>query len=290
MAQGWRTDTYRSLATQNTHVLTIDYRGFGKSTGSPTETGLIIDGVALVNWVLQVAEIPPERIVIVGQSLGTAVASAVGLHFAEGSTSLLPAGISEVQARSQLSIHQAHSDQPPTIFASIILVAPFYSLPSLLLTYHIGGFLPILLPLRPFPRLAHRVTAQMTDKWPTAERLAGYGSAIATAYSEIGTSKRGRGALQLFHAFDDADISHRQTEMICRRLLEDKGAENCPNSPGIFETTEEGMPSLRFEIVSQGGWSAPHVYSSPKPFRLTSSRTQPDCHLFPGNFRGTARL
>lgn len=53
-------------AKPNTHILTIDYRGFGHSSGSPTEAGLIVDGVALVDWVLNVAGIPPERIVILG--------------------------------------------------------------------------------------------------------------------------------------------------------------------------------------------------------------------------------
>ncbi|KAK5004087.1 hypothetical protein LTR28_009360, partial [Elasticomyces elasticus] len=83
--------TYRSLTgIPNTHVLTIDYRGFGLSTGSPTEAGLITDGVALVNWVIDVAGIPPDRIVILGQSLGTAVASAVALRFADPASDLFP--------------------------------------------------------------------------------------------------------------------------------------------------------------------------------------------------------
>lgn len=54
-------------AKPNTHILTIDYRGFGHSTGSPTEAGLILDGVTLVDWVMKVAGIPPERIVILGR-------------------------------------------------------------------------------------------------------------------------------------------------------------------------------------------------------------------------------
>ena len=70
VSQGWRTDTYRALssaASNRVHILAFDYRGFGWSTGSPTEEGLLNDGVAVVNWALQVAEIPPHRIVLVGQ-------------------------------------------------------------------------------------------------------------------------------------------------------------------------------------------------------------------------------
>lgn len=65
-------------AKPNTHVLTIDYRGFGHSTGSPTEAGLIVDGVSLVDWVMTVAGIPAERIVILGTLLSKASHSTFG--------------------------------------------------------------------------------------------------------------------------------------------------------------------------------------------------------------------
>ena len=84
VAQGWRTDTYRALAAgapDRIHVLAFDYRGFGHSSGTPTEQGLITDGIAVVQWAIEVAKVPPERIVLVGQSLGTAVATAVAEHF-----------------------------------------------------------------------------------------------------------------------------------------------------------------------------------------------------------------
>jgi abhydrolase domain-containing protein 12 len=86
IVQGWRTETYRALYAANTsniHILAIDYRGFGLSTGYPTELGLIIDGIAAVNWALEVAKVPADRIVIVGQSLGTGVAAGVVEHFAK---------------------------------------------------------------------------------------------------------------------------------------------------------------------------------------------------------------
>ena len=55
VAQGWRTDTYRAIASganDKTHVIAVDYRGFGYSTGSPTEQGLITDGVTVVEWAM----------------------------------------------------------------------------------------------------------------------------------------------------------------------------------------------------------------------------------------------
>src|SRR5450432_3228830 len=89
VAQGWRTDVYRSLSdgsTPNIHVIAPDYRGYGYSSGAPSEEGIITDAVATVNWALHVAKVPPQRIIIVGQSLGTGVTSAVVEHFAKAGT------------------------------------------------------------------------------------------------------------------------------------------------------------------------------------------------------------
>ncbi len=171
VAQGWRTDTYRSLSsgsTEKIHVLTVDYRGFGYSTGSPTEEGLITDGVSLVNWALHVARIPPERIVLLGQSLGTAVTTAVAEHFAVRT--------------------------PEVEFAGIVLVAPFSDLPTLMLTYSAGGIFPVLSPLRPYPRFQKLFLGWLVDDWNTARRLASF----------VRSSHNVR--LTLIHARNDFDI------------------------------------------------------------------------------------
>src|SRR5687768_13624940 len=83
VAQAVRPDAYHTLTdTSDYHLLAIDYRGFGKSTGTPTENGLVHDGIAAVSWAMDVAGIPSDRIVIMGQSLGTAVTAGVAEHFA----------------------------------------------------------------------------------------------------------------------------------------------------------------------------------------------------------------
>lgn len=53
--------------------LLVDYRGFGGNPGTPTEAGLFMDGLAGLNW-LRAEGIAENRIVIYGESLGTAVA------------------------------------------------------------------------------------------------------------------------------------------------------------------------------------------------------------------------
>lgn len=53
--------------------LFIDYRGYGKSSGSPSEQGLYRDAEAAWAWAIQ--QYAPENIVLFGRSLGTGVAS-----------------------------------------------------------------------------------------------------------------------------------------------------------------------------------------------------------------------
>jgi len=50
------------------NVLAIDYRGYGRSEGTPDEPGLYRDARAAYDWL--VAKRPAERIVVLGKSLG----------------------------------------------------------------------------------------------------------------------------------------------------------------------------------------------------------------------------
>ena len=239
----------------------MDYRGFGKSTGSPTEAGLITDGVALVDWVLDVAKVPPERVVLLGQSLGTAVASATALRFADPGHDLFPPSSSGKGDDENTALLSQARQREATTFAGIVLVAPFSSLPSLLLTYRIGGIFPILLPLRPIPPLARFLTNQMTDKWPTADRLAAYYTALKNSpelHSSGSGGSRRMGKLQVVHAVNDFDISYHQTEIICQRMFGGEGgkAGRCVDGSkgaSVLDVRDEGRVGVRFEILEQGG-------------------------------------
>jgi hypothetical protein len=63
------------LTADGTGLLALCYRGFGGSTGTPTEDGLIRDALAAYDFAA--ARIPASRIVLFGESLGTAVAVAL---------------------------------------------------------------------------------------------------------------------------------------------------------------------------------------------------------------------
>ena len=178
VAQGWRTDTYRALsssAPDKIHVLTIDYRGYGLSTGSPNEKGLITDGVTAVQWALDIAHIPPERIVLLGQSLGTAVATAVAEHF----------------------FVAEHIE-----FKGLILIAAFSDIPTLMSTYAIGGIIPILSPLRPYPFLRNFFARRIQETWFTANRL----STLVRRSTSVN--------LYLIHSKNDFDIPWTHSDML----------------------------------------------------------------------------
>jgi fermentation-respiration switch protein FrsA (DUF1100 family) len=54
-------------------VLIVDYRGYGRSTGKPTESGTYRDAQAAWNYLLGERQASPGQIVIFGRSLGGAV-------------------------------------------------------------------------------------------------------------------------------------------------------------------------------------------------------------------------
>src|ERR1700690_1909535 len=70
-----RVDRFTWLTADGTGLLALCYRGYGGSTGTPTEDGLIRDAGAAYDFAR--ARYPAKRIVLFGESLGTAVAVAL---------------------------------------------------------------------------------------------------------------------------------------------------------------------------------------------------------------------
>lgn len=54
----------------NADVLVLDYRGYGKSGGTPDEPGLLADAEAALEWLNQRTGTSPEDVIVVGHSLG----------------------------------------------------------------------------------------------------------------------------------------------------------------------------------------------------------------------------
>jgi abhydrolase domain-containing protein 12 len=235
IAQAIRPASYHALTyTSRYHVLAIDYRGFGRSTGSPTEKGLIIDAATVVNWAVQTAGVPPSRIVILGQSLGTAVSTAAAEYFAKEGTD----------------------------FAGIVLVSGFSSLPTMLSHYAISGYVPIMLPFRVWPWLLHQVMRVIVDKWESANRL--------REITQIVKARNGRLRLHLVHAKNDWDIPcHEDDKLFAgavgglvgegqrlsdERLASEKLAKTANRGKHSFVTTwADGDIVIRQELFPHGG-------------------------------------
>jgi len=52
---GWRPPSYRAMhagASDHIHISAIDYRGFGASSGVPSEAGLLTDALTLADWIM----------------------------------------------------------------------------------------------------------------------------------------------------------------------------------------------------------------------------------------------
>jgi uncharacterized protein len=63
-------------------VLAFDYRGYGRSSGRPSERGTYLDARAALAALRRRPGVDPRRVVYVGESLGGAVALELALHAA----------------------------------------------------------------------------------------------------------------------------------------------------------------------------------------------------------------
>jgi uncharacterized protein len=76
-----RLDSLRIFNHLGLAVLILDYRGYGQSTGQPTEHGTYEDARAAWRHLVEERGIPAERIVVFGRSLGGAVATWLATEF-----------------------------------------------------------------------------------------------------------------------------------------------------------------------------------------------------------------
>lgn len=78
----WRVDRFRALTGDGTGLVALSYRGYGGSSGRPTEAGLISDASAAYAFAL--ARYGAPRIALWGESLGSGVAIALAAEHPVG--------------------------------------------------------------------------------------------------------------------------------------------------------------------------------------------------------------
>jgi pimeloyl-ACP methyl ester carboxylesterase len=71
----WREERFCDLIHDGSGLVALSYRGYGGSSGRPTEKGLIEDAKAI--YTFAAARYPAERLVLWGESLGSALAVAL---------------------------------------------------------------------------------------------------------------------------------------------------------------------------------------------------------------------
>lgn len=218
IASGFRPDSYRALysaAPDKIHVVTVDYRGYGLSSGTPSEEGLLLDALALTNWATNEAGISASRIAIFAQSLGTAVAISLSEHLA--------------------------SRPDPISFSGTVLVASFSDVATLTATYRIGGVIPVLSPLAAAPKLLTFFQKFLRSTWMSKDRIARF----------IQTSEKGGEPyhLTLIHAEDDSDIPYNHTEVVYWHAV------NATVPTGISYDELEDEKAAKKTDLGSSGWS-----------------------------------
>ncbi len=70
-----RLDTIRIFHELGFNFFIFDYRGYGQSTGKPSEEGTYLDSESAVDYLINELKFKPEEIIIMGRSLGGPIAA-----------------------------------------------------------------------------------------------------------------------------------------------------------------------------------------------------------------------
>lgn len=92
-----RLDSIRIFHEMGLNVFIIDYRGYGESSGRPSEEGTYRDARAAWDYLTGNRAIPPHRIVLFGRSLGASVAAWLARQTAPAAL-ILESAFTSVQA------------------------------------------------------------------------------------------------------------------------------------------------------------------------------------------------
>jgi fermentation-respiration switch protein FrsA (DUF1100 family) len=71
----YRVDRFRALTADGQGLVALSYRGYGGSTGSPTEAGILADAKAAYDFAA--SRYPADKLILWGESLGAGVAVAL---------------------------------------------------------------------------------------------------------------------------------------------------------------------------------------------------------------------
>lgn len=96
---GNRALIFDAITKQGFGLLALSYRGYGKSAGAPTEQGIYADARAALAWLMKEKQLPANRILLYGESLGSGVAVQMATEYVMGGL-ILEAPYTAVSARA----------------------------------------------------------------------------------------------------------------------------------------------------------------------------------------------
>ncbi|KXN88127.1 Monoacylglycerol lipase ABHD12 [Leucoagaricus sp. SymC.cos] len=156
------------------NVLAIDYRGFGDSSGIPSEPGVIRDARAAWDWLARKG-VDGDEVLIVGHSLGTGIS----------------AGLVKELERDGIA------------YKGLTLLSPFTSILDVLRTYHILGLVPLMQPLAAIPWATDLISRALVDKFDTLGTVPNINGAVLIAHAENDWDIPHSHSDVLFNAFVD---------------------------------------------------------------------------------------
>ncbi len=113
--------------SQGFGVAYLSYRGFGGSSGSPSEAGMMADANAAYEWLIAKG-VEPSRIALLGESLGSGVAVQLAAKREVGAVALEAPYTSTVEVAAKiywwLPVHALMKDQFKSIDFIAAVVAP----------------------------------------------------------------------------------------------------------------------------------------------------------------------
>jgi len=106
------------LPKQGFNVFLFDYRGYGKSEGTPTRTGVHKDAIAALKYVQARDDVDSDRLLVLGQSLGGAVAIS-----AIASTNTNASGICGIAVESTFDSYAAIAKEKAPAFLVALAIS-----------------------------------------------------------------------------------------------------------------------------------------------------------------------
>jgi hypothetical protein len=117
--EGWGSSVRDIHQQMQASVLIFDYPGYGHSTGQPSEAGCYAAAEAAYHWLTETQKLPPDRILLWGESLGGAVAVELAVRKPHRALVLV---------RTFTSLPEVADDQFPLLPCSLLMANRFDSL------------------------------------------------------------------------------------------------------------------------------------------------------------------